>query len=248
MSGDPSNEPVWLVTGASRGIGAAIAARAHNQGCRVAVVARGEEALRTADKMGAGALGIQADVSDVAAAEGAIEKTVATFGRIDVVVNNAGVHRGGKVERLSPEDWQTVLNVNLTGALNIIRAAKPHMGSGASIINIGAVVGFRGFPGDVAYASSKAGLSGMTKALAIEMAKQGITVNLVIPGLVLTDMTSGLTDAAMDNMKAKIPMGRLGKDSEVAEVVYWVSQSRYMTGATVPVDGGLMCSFGVVSP
>ena len=248
MSGDPSNQPVWLVTGASRGIGAAIAARAHEQGCRVVVIARGEEAKSTAGRLGLGAIEIQADVSDVAAAQSAVDETIAAFGRIDVVVNNAGVHRGGKVERLSPEDWQTVLNVNLTGALNMIRAAKPHMGSGSSIINIGAVVGFRGFPGDVAYASSKAGLSGMTNALAIEMAKQGITVNLVIPGLVLTDMTSGLTDAAMDNMKAKIPMGRLGQDREVAEVVYWVSQSRYMTGATVPVDGGLMCSFGVVSP
>ena len=248
MSGDPSNQPVWLVTGASRGIGAAIATRAHEQGCRVVVIARGEEAKSTAGRLGLGAIAIQADVSDVAAAQSAVDETIATFGRIDVVVNNAGVHRGGKVERPSPEDWQTVLNVNLTGALNMIRAAKPYMGSGSSIINIGAVVGFRGFPGDVAYASSKAGLSGMTNALAIEMAKQGITVNLVIPGLVLTDMTSGLTDAAMDNMKAKIPMGRLGQDREVAEVVYWVSQSRYMTGATVPVDGGLMCSFGIVSP
>mgnify|MGYP000897498425 FL=1 len=248
MSGDPSNQPVWLITGASRGIGAAIAARAHEQGCRVVVIARGEEAISTAGRLGPGAIAIQADVSDVSAAQSAVDETIATFGRIDVVVNNAGVHRGGKVERLSPEDWQTVLNVNLTGALNMIRAPKPHMGSGSSIINIGAVVGFRGFPGDVAYASSKAGLSGMTNALAIEMAKQGITVNLVIPGLVLTDMTSGLTDAAMDNMKAKIPMGRLGQDREVAEVVYWVTQSRYMTGATVPVDGGLMCSFGVVSP
>ena len=122
------------------------------------------------------------------------------------------------------------------------------MRAGASIVNIGAVVGFRGFPGDVAYASSKAGLAGMTNALAIEMAKQDITVNLVIPGLVLTEMTSGLSTRAMDDMQAKIPMGRLGEDREVAEVVFWVSGSRYMTGATVPVDGGLMCSFGVVSP
>lgn len=248
MSSDQSHQSVWLVTGASRGIGAAIVARAHQEGCRVVIVARGAEALSTAERLGPGAIAIQADVSDVAAAQGAIEKTMATFGRIDVVVNNAGVHRGGKVERLSPEDWQTVLNVNLTGALNMIRAAKPHLQPGSSIINIGAVVGFRGFPGDVAYASSKAGLSGMTNALAIEMGKQGITVNLVVPGLVFTDMTSGLSDAAMENMKAKIPMGRLGQDREVAEVVYWVSQSRYMTGATVPVDGGLMCSFGVVSP
>ena len=248
MSGNPSNSPVWLVTGASRGIGAAIAAKAQAEGCRVAIVARGDAVLDTAHQLGSGTLGVRADVADDTAARRAIHETVEHFGRLDVVVNNAGVHRGGKVERVTTEDWQAVLDTNLTGALNVIRAAKPHLKAGASIINMGAVVGLRGFPGDVAYAASKAGLVGMTNALAIEMAKQGITVNLVIPGLVLTDMTSGLSDSAMDNMKAKIPVGRLGEDHEVADVVFWVSTSRYMTGATVPVDGGLMCSFGVVSP
>ena len=147
MSSDQSHQSVWLVTGASRGIGAAIAARAKEQGCCVAIVARGEEAVSTAGRLGAGVIAIQADVSDVAAAQRAVEETIETFGRIDVVVNNAGVHRGGKVERLSPEDWQTVLNVNLTGALNMIRAAKPHLQPGSSIINIGAVV--RHMSGDV---------------------------------------------------------------------------------------------------
>lgn len=242
------DRPVWLVTGASRGIGAAIARRAHQAGNAVAMVARGPAVEDAAAALGSAALGLQADVADAASAQHAIEATIERFGRLDVVVNNAGVHRGGKVERLAAEDWQQVLDINLTGALNIIRAAKPHLQPGSSIVNIGAVVGFRGFPGDVAYASSKAGLSGLTNALAIEMGKQGITVNLVIPGLVLTEMTSGLSEAAMESMRAKIPVGRLGDDAEVAEVVYWVSQSRYMTGATVPVDGGLMCSFGVVSP
>ena len=248
MSGTPSGSPVWLVTGASRGIGAAIAAKAQAEGCRVAIVARGEAVLQTANRLGADVIAVRADVTDDDAARAAVQETIERFGRLDVLVNNAGLHRGGKVERLASEDWQSVLDVNLTGALNMIRAAKPHMRAGASIVNIGAVVGFRGFPGDVAYASSKAGLAGMTNALAIEMAKQDITVNLVIPGLVLTEMTSGLSTRAMDDMQAKIPMGRLGEDREVAEVVFWVSGSRYMTGATVPVDGGLMCSFGVVSP
>lgn len=241
-----SDSSVWFVTGASRGIGAAIARAAHKQGCRVAIVARGEASDTLAQELGDGAMAIRADISDSASARAAIAQVVERFGRLDVVVNNAGVHRGGKVTRLSEEHWQEVLDVNLSGALNVIRAATPHLGEGASIINIGAVVGFRGFPGDVAYASSKAGLSGMTKALSIELARKGITVNLVVPGLVLTEMTSGLTDAAMDNMKEKIPIGRLGQEHEIASVVYWVSQSRYMTGATIPVDGGLLTSFGVV--
>jgi 3-oxoacyl-[acyl-carrier protein] reductase len=119
------------------------------------------------------------------------------------------------------------------------------MEEGSAIINVGAVVGFRGFPGDAAYASSKAGLSGLTKALAIELAPKAITANLVIPGLVLTEMTSGLTEASLEAMNKQIPMRRFAEEREIAEVVYWVSQSRYMTGACVPVDGGLLSSFGV---
>ena len=240
-----ADSPVWLITGASRGIGAAIAREAHSKGCRVAIVARGAAAEEIADELGERAYAVRTDVSSVSDANACIEQVLDKFGRLDVVVNNAGVHRGGKVTRLSDEHWQEVLSVNLSGALNIIRAATPHLTAGASIINIGAVVGFRGFPGDVAYASSKAGLSGMTKALSIELARKGITVNLVVPGLVLTEMTSGLTEAAMETMKQQIPIGRLGEESDIAGVVYWVAQSRYMTGATIPVDGGLLCSFGV---
>ena len=111
---------------------------------------------------------------------------------------------------------------------------------------LGAVVGLRGFPGDSAYAASKAGLSGLTKALAIELASKAITANLVIPGLVLTEMTSELSEAALNKMTQQIPLRRFAEDREVAEVVCWVAQSRYMTGAVVPVDGGLLSSFGVV--
>jgi 3-oxoacyl-[acyl-carrier protein] reductase len=171
---------------------------------------------------------------------------VARFGRVEVLVNNAGVHRGGKIHRLTDEAWQEVLQVNLTGAMNMTRAAVPHMGEGCAVVNVGAVVGFRGFPGDSAYASSKAGLSGLTQALAIELAPKAITANLVIPGLVLTEMTSELSEAALDKMTQQIPLRRFAEDREVAEVVCWVAQSRYMTGAVVPVDGGLLSSFGVV--
>jgi 3-oxoacyl-[acyl-carrier protein] reductase len=174
-----------------------------------------------------------------------MDAVIARFGRVDTLVNNAGVHRGGKVKRLADDAWQEVLQVNLTGAMNMARAALAHMEEGSAIINVGAVVGFRGFPGDAAYASSKAGLSGLTKALAIELAPKAITANLVIPGLVLTEMTSGLTEASLEAMNKQIPMRRFAEEREIAEVVYWVSQSRYMTGACVPVDGGLLSSFGV---
>jgi 3-oxoacyl-[acyl-carrier protein] reductase len=198
-----------------------------------------------ADELGADAIGVQCDVADPESVSAAMDAVIARFGRVDTLVNNAGVHRGGKVKRLADDAWQEVLQVNLTGAMNMARAALAHMEEGGAIINVGAVVGFRGFPGDAAYASSKAGLSGLTKALAIELAPKAITANLVIPGLVLTEMTSGLTEASLEAMNKQIPMRRFAEEREIAEVVYWVSQSRYMTGACVPVDGGLLSSFGV---
>ena len=240
-----AKEKVWLVTGASRGIGLEVARRVINAGERVALLARGESVLEAAKELGENALGLQADVSDPASVQAATEKVIARWGRIDTVVNNAGMHRGGKVGRLALEDWQAVINTNLTGALNVISAARPNLKEGSSIVNIGAVVGFRGFPGDAAYGASKAGLAGLTRALAIELAGKGITVNLVIPGLVLTDMTGGLSDKALESMRKTVPMGRYGEPEEIAEVIEWVARSRYMTGAFVPVDGGLMSSFGV---
>jgi 3-oxoacyl-[acyl-carrier protein] reductase len=194
---------VWLVTGGSRGIGQAIVERALAGGDRVAVLARNPDKVKReadSDKQ----LNLAADVCDEAQLRDAVEQVIADWGRLDVVVNNAGLHRGGKASRLDLEDWEAVLQTNLTGALKVIRAADPHLDQGASIINIGAVVGFRGFPGDAAYASSKAGLAGLTRALSIEFAERGIRVNLVIPGLVLTDMTSGLSEKALDSMRSMI--------------------------------------------
>ncbi|MBA4694193.1 MAG: SDR family oxidoreductase [Congregibacter sp.] len=237
---------VWIVTGASRGIGAAVARLAVDAGHKVALLARGESVIEVAESLGDGAAGFQCDVADSESVSATVEAIAARFGRIDVLVNNAGVHRGGKVHRLTDEAWQEVLQVNLTGAMSMTRAVVPHMGGGSSVINVGAVVGFRGFPGDSAYASSKAGLSGLTKALAIELAPKAITANLVIPGLVLTEMTSELSEIALSKLTEQIPLRRLAEDREIAEVVCWVAQSQYMTGAVVPVDGGLLSSFGVV--
>ncbi len=236
---------VWLITGASRGIGHALAARAIGAGDRVALLARGEAVHAAAAALGDRALGVQADVADPASVEAAVATVVDKFGRLDVVVNNAGLHRGGKVGRLALEDWQAVLDTNLTGSLNVISSAREHLQAGSAIVNVGAVVGFRGFPGDAAYGASKAGLSGLTRALAIELAPKDIRVNLVIPGLVLTEMTGGLSDKALDSLRATVPMGRYGEADEIAAVIEWVARSSYMTGAFVPVDGGLMSSFGM---
>lgn len=237
----------WLITGASRGIGLAVAQRAIAAGDRAIIMARGESVVEAAHGLGESAMGIRCDVADRSSVEEAMATIVERWGSIDYVVNNAGVHRGGKISRLKPQDWQSVLDVNLTGAMNVIAVASPNMNEGGSIVNTGAVVGFRGFPGDSAYAASKAGLSGLTRALAIELAPKGIRVNLVIPGLVLTEMTSGLSEKALAAMCKTIPLGRYGETEEIAEVIEWVSRSRYMTGAFVPVDGGLLSSFGVVS-
>ena len=241
-----SGGKVWLVTGASRGIGAAIAHVAAAGGHQVALLARSESAVSLAESLGNDCMGLQCDVANPESVAEAVAKVVERYGRIDVLVNNAGVHRGGKVHRLSDEAWQEVLQVNLSGAMHMTRAVITHMDKGGAVINVGAVVGFRGFPGDAAYASSKAGLSGLTKALAIELAPKAITANLVIPGLVLTEMTSELSAAALEKMTGQIPLRRFAEDHEIAEVVYCVAQSRYMTGACIPVDGGLLSSFGVV--
>lgn len=238
-------QKVWLITGASRGIGLAVARSAVAAGDRVALLARGESVHAAAADLGENAMAVQADVSDAASVQAAVDAVLARWGQLDVLVNNAGLHRGGKVGRLALADWQAVLDTNLTGALNVISSARPSLGQGAAIVNVGAVVGFRGFPGDAAYAASKAGLSGLTRALAVELAPKDIRVNLVIPGLVLTEMTGGLSESALESMRSTIPMARYGEAEEIAEVIEWVARSRYMTGAFVPVDGGLMSSFGV---
>lgn len=238
-------QKIWFITGASRGIGRAIAESALGAGDKVAILARGAEVESVATELGSDCMACRADVSDAAAVAEAVAAVIATWGRVDIIVNNAGLHRGGRIGRIALDDWDSVIDVNLRGAVNVIRAADPHLSAGSAIINVGAVVGFRGFPGDSAYAASKAGLAGLTRALSIEFAARGITVNLVIPGLVLTEMTSGLSEKALESMRKTIPLGRYGEPGEIAQVVEWVARSRYMTGAFVPVDGGLLSSFGV---
>ncbi len=236
---------VWIVTGASRGIGLAVAASAADSGAQVVLLARGQNVTEVAKKCGPRCIGFSCDVSNSEEVKSVVDEVFKSLGHIDVVVNNAGFHKGGKISRLEQEDWKDVLDVNLTGAMNVIKHSSVYLGPGSAIVNIGAVVGFRGFPGDSAYAASKAGLSGLTRALAIELAAKGVTVNLVIPGLVLTDMTRNLSEKALESMRNTVPLKRYGEVEEIAEVVRWVASSSYMTGAFIPVDGGLMSSFGV---
>jgi NAD(P)-dependent dehydrogenase (short-subunit alcohol dehydrogenase family) len=227
----------WLITGGSRGIGAAIAAVAVARGDQVAVVARSRSELD-------GATPIQLDLGDPDAPEAAVAACVEAFGGIDVLVNNAAQHRGGRIEKLPDGDFEAVVETNLIVPFRMCQAAVRAMEDGSAIVNIGAVVGFRGFPGDAPYGSAKAGLAGLTQVLAIELARRRITVNLVVPGFTETEMTGALDERARDKIVSRIPMRRPAEAREVAEVVGWVSSSPYMTGAIVPVDGGLMAALG----
>ena len=229
------------MTGGSRGLGLAVARWAVARGDRVAVTARNIDDSRLKAELGAGCLAIAADVREPESVCAAFDRVADALGGIDVLVNNAGLHRGGRADKLDLADWESVLKTNLSGPLHCVRAALPHMPKGGSIVNIGAVVGFRGFPGDSPYGASKAGLAGLTRVLAVELAAQEIRVNLVVPGLLKTEMTAGLTGRAMEQIMKRIPMRRLGYDDEVAQVVGWVAGSTYMTGAVIPTDGGLSC-------
>ena len=230
----------WIVTGGSRGVGLATARSALERGDRVAILARRVDGVSLPAPLAARALVIAADVTDPAQVRAAVSQVVAAWGGIDVLVNNAGLHRGRRLHRLDLSDWNAVLDTNLTGPMHCIQASLAHMGEGASIVNIGAVVGFRGFSGDSAYGASKAGLAGLTQVLAVELAARRIRVNLVIPGLVMTDMTAQVDEKNIEQLVARIPLGRVGTEQEIAEVIWWVAGSTYMTGAVIPTDGGMM--------
>lgn len=231
----------WVVTGASRGLGLAIARLAAGKGDRVALVARGADIEARAKAIGKAAIGVAADVTDPASVTDCCAEIAKQWGGIDVLINNAGLHRGGLIGSLAQGDWQAVLDTNLSGPLNFVRGALPHMGAGGSIVNIGAVVGLRGFAGDAAYGASKAGLAGLTQVLAVELARRGIRVNYVIPGFTATEMTAGISARAKAKLVASIPLGREGTAEELADVVWWVAGSPYMTGSIISNDGGLLC-------
>jgi 3-oxoacyl-[acyl-carrier protein] reductase len=237
---------VALVTGASRGIGRAIALGLAARGATVIAAARGDHAAATvADIQAAGgrAEAASLDVTEGASVDRVIADLVARLGRLDILVNNAGVARDQLLLRMKREDWDAVLATNLTGAYAAIQAAlKPMLRQRAGrIVNVSSVVGQSGNPGQANYAASKAGLIGLTKAVALEVASRNITVNAVAPGLIDTEMTRAVAPAAQGQWLARIPLGRLGTSDDVAAAVVFLAsdEAAYITGHVLAVNGGL---------
>ncbi|CAA7626681.1 3-oxoacyl-[acyl-carrier-protein] reductase [Magnetospirillum sp. UT-4] len=233
-----------LVTGASGGIGGAIAAALHGAGATVALHGTRREALDAlAAQLGERVHVLPANLSDGAAVEQLAKDAEAAMGSLDILVNNAGITKDGLVMRMKDEDWEAVLAVNLTAAFRLCRAAVKGMMKRRSgrIINITSIVGVTGNPGQVNYCASKAGMIGMTKALAQEVASRGVTANCVAPGFISTPMTHDLTDDQKARLLPAIPMGRMGEVDDIAAAVLYLASDRagYVTGQTLHVNGGM---------
>jgi 3-oxoacyl-[acyl-carrier protein] reductase len=237
---------IALVTGASRGIGKAIATKLAAQGASVVAAARGENAKPVADEISAGggkAEFLPLDVTEPGAGEAAIAGVLARHGRIDILVNNAGIAKDQLLLRMKRDDWDAVLGTNLTAAFVLTQAAlKPMLKQRAGrIVNISSVVGQGGNAGQANYAASKAGIIGFSKAVALEVASRGITVNVVAPGLIDTDMTRAITESAHEEWASKIPLKRLGSPEDVAAAVCFLAsdEASYITGQVLAVNGGM---------
>ena len=238
-----------LVTGASRGIGRAIAIRLASEGAAVAInyagnVKAAEEVKAVIEAAGGRAMLVQADVADSTAVDAMIKAVIEAFGQIDILVNNAGITRDGLLMRMKEEDWDAVINTNLKGIFHCTKAVSKLMMKKryGRIVNTASVVGLIGNAGQSNYAAAKAGVIGFSKSMARELASRGITVNMVAPGFIDTDMTAVLPDKVREAMVADIPLGKIGTPENVADaVVFLVSdQASYITGQTINVDGGMV--------
>ena len=238
-----------VITGASRGIGKCIATKFAKEGANVVINYRNneEEALKVKQELedlGSQVLVVKADVSELEQAENLIKEAKKEFGRVDILVNNAGITKDNLIIRMKEEDFDSVINVNLKGVFNCLKAITPVMvkQKEGKIINLSSVVGLVGNSGQVNYAASKAGVIGMTKSLAKEIGSRGITVNAVAPGFIETDMTDVLGDKFKEEAKKSIPLKRLGKAEDVAEVVAFLASdsANYITGQVIQVDGGMV--------
>ncbi|MGI6070880.1 MAG: 3-oxoacyl-[acyl-carrier-protein] reductase [Blautia sp.] len=241
-------DKIALVTGASRGIGREIACTLAREGAVVLInyngsKERAEEVKAQIEGEGGRAYLYQCDVSDFAACEEMVKAIIQEFGRVDILVNNAGITRDNLIMKMKEEDFDAVLNINLKGTFNTIRHLSRHMLKKRSgrIINISSVSGILGNAGQANYAASKAGVIGLTKTMARELASRGITVNAVAPGFVETEMTQVLSDAVKEAACGQIPMGRFGKPSDIAEMVAFLASDKgcYITGQVISVDGGM---------
>ncbi len=237
-----------VVTGGSRGIGRAVCLELAAGGANVVLCYAGNEAaaqetVQAVEALGAKALAVRCDVSDAVQVDALVKSAVEVFGRIDILVNNAGITRDNLLMRMSEADFDAVVAANLKGAFLCMKAASRLMLKQryGRIVNLSSVVGLRGNAGQVNYAASKAGVIGMTKSLAKELASRGVTVNAVAPGFIETDMTAALSEAARSAAQGSIPMGRLGGPEDVARAVGFLASddAAYVTGQVLAVDGGM---------
>ncbi|SFS51622.1 3-oxoacyl-[acyl-carrier-protein] reductase [Marininema halotolerans] len=242
-------EKVALVTGGSRGIGRATSLALAKAGAHVAIVYAGnqdaaEDTATAVRDLGRQALIIQADVSKAADVDRAVKETVSTWGRVDILVNNAGIARDNLLLRIKEEDWDQVVDTNLKGVFLFTKAVtRPMMKQRfGRIINMSSVVGLKGNAGQANYTAAKAGVIGLTKSVARELASRNITVNAIAPGFIETDMTEAISDEMQKSMLEQIPLARLGKPEDVAQTVVFLASDHasYITGQTINVDGGMV--------
>ena len=239
---------VAVVTGSARGIGKTIALALAESGAHVVVSdlneEAGQETVADIQEMGREAIWVKADVSKTDQAENLVQQALEKFGRLDILVNNAGITRDNLLMRMSEDEWDSVIAVNLKGTYNCIRAATKNFMKQRSgrIVNIASVVGQMGNPGQANYASSKAGVIGLTKSVAKEFASRNVLVNAVAPGFIETAMTEKLPETAREALKKLIPLARLGQPEDVAKAVLFLSseKSSYITGQVINVDGGMV--------
>ncbi|WP_025762303.1 3-oxoacyl-[acyl-carrier-protein] reductase [Dyadobacter tibetensis] len=240
---------VALVTGASRGIGRSIAMRLAQEGADVAFtylssIEKGEALVKELEQFGVKAKGYRSDASDFQAAEQLVTDVLADFGKLDILINNAGVTRDGLLMRMTEEQWDTVMTINLKSVFNLTKASIKSMmrARSGSIINITSVVGISGNAGQANYSASKAGIIGFTKSVALELGSRNIRSNAVAPGFIETEMTDAIDAKAVEEWKQSIPMKRGGQPEDVADACIFLASdlSRYITGQVLQVDGGML--------
>jgi 3-oxoacyl-[acyl-carrier protein] reductase len=240
-------EKVALITGASQGIGRETTRALAEAGAKVAIAARNEEKLVSLvseiESAGGTALAVRMDVADAEQVKAGFKQVLEKFGRLDILVNNAAITRDGLAMRMKPDDWEAVLKTNLTGAHLCIQQALPAMmkARAGRIINISSVVAQAGNAGQANYVAAKAGLIGLTKAIAIEIASRNITVNAVAPGFIETPMTDVLSDKVKEELKTRIPLGRMGSPKEIAAAIVFLAsdEAGYITGHVLNANGGM---------